>query len=456
MTPAQLQAAGFGTRALAAIGLGIGLAGASALQAQTCQHQWSLLPIQPEIQSMTTIDLGLGPRLYANRQVTTPGGGFAKSVVRWTGAGWEEIGEHWGIVWAFEAFDEGAGPVMFAAGDFMGVGGVASRSIIRWDGAAWSPVPTGWTPQSIAYLQALCVYDDGTGAALVVGGSFPGGVGGVTSASIAKWDGTAWSGFDGGIDGNIRDMLVWDDGTGTALYIGGYFDWAGTTLARRVAKWDGQQWHALGAGICPEPANGPVWALSVYDNGAGEALYAGGTFYGACGVPGSRALARWDGSQWSAVAQVAYQFPAVTALYVFDDGVRGPGLIVGGDFTAIGGISAQRIARYDGSGWSDLGIEIASFFLYMTRFDEGPTPTLWVDAGVLVSPGVYATAGRYQYVCEPCYPDCDGSGSLTLADFGCFQTRFVAADPQADCNQSGSLTIADFGCFQTKFVIGCP
>ncbi len=55
-----------------------------------------------------------------------------------------------------------------------------------------------------------------------------------------------------------------------------------------------------------------------------------------------------------------------------------------------------------------------------------------------------------------CYPDCNGVGGLTIADFGCFQTKFVAGDPYADCNGVGGLTIADFGCFQTKFVAGCP
>ncbi len=59
--------------------------------------------------------------------------------------------------------------------------------------------------------------------------------------------------------------------------------------------------------------------------------------------------------------------------------------------------------------------------------------------------------------CPPaCYPDCDGAGGLTIADFGCFQTKFVAGNPYADCTQSNGLTVADFACFQTKFVAGCP
>jgi hypothetical protein len=58
--------------------------------------------------------------------------------------------------------------------------------------------------------------------------------------------------------------------------------------------------------------------------------------------------------------------------------------------------------------------------------------------------------------CEACYPDCNADGALTVADFGCFQTRFVAGDPYADCNGDGQRTVADFGCFQTRFVSGCP
>ncbi len=55
-----------------------------------------------------------------------------------------------------------------------------------------------------------------------------------------------------------------------------------------------------------------------------------------------------------------------------------------------------------------------------------------------------------------CYPDCNGSGTLTIADFGCFQAAFAAGNMYADCNNSGTLTIADFGCFQAAFAAGCP
>ncbi len=39
----------------------------------------------------------------------------------------------------------------------------------------------------------------------------------------------------------------------------------------------------------------------------------------------------------------------------------------------------------------------------------------------------------------------DAESQLTSADFRCFQTKFVAADPYADCNADGQRTVADYG-----------
>ncbi len=55
-----------------------------------------------------------------------------------------------------------------------------------------------------------------------------------------------------------------------------------------------------------------------------------------------------------------------------------------------------------------------------------------------------------------CYPDCNQSLSLSVADFICYQTAFIAGNPYADCNADTALTIGDFICFQSSFVTGCP
>ncbi len=75
---------------------------------------------------------------------------------------------------------------------------------------------------------------------------------------------------------------------------------------------------------------------------------------------------------------------------------------------------------------------------------------------------LYATAAGFRWdslVLEDlsCYPDCNQSGGLSIADFICFQGQYVAGNlAYADCNNSGGLSIADFICFQGEYVAGCP
>ncbi|NOT30723.1 MAG: HYR domain-containing protein [Planctomycetes bacterium] len=75
------------------------------------------------------------------------------------------------------------------------------------------------------------------------------------------------------MNGFVVALAVYDDGSGPALYAGGYFGTAGGVPANGIAKWDGSSWTALGSGM-----NGFVSALRGYDDGNGPALYAGGGF----------------------------------------------------------------------------------------------------------------------------------------------------------------------------------
>ncbi|MEQ9096486.1 MAG: GC-type dockerin domain-anchored protein [Phycisphaerales bacterium] len=56
---------------------------------------------------------------------------------------------------------------------------------------------------------------------------------------------------------------------------------------------------------------------------------------------------------------------------------------------------------------------------------------------------------------EPCYPDFDEDGQLTIFDFLAFQNAFDSGDLIADCDADGSLTLFDFLCFQNAFDAGC-
>ena len=87
----------------------------------------------------------------------------------------------------------------------------------------------------------------------------------------------------------------------------------------------------------------------------GQAVYVGGRFTSAGGVPVS-GLAMWDGKNWSSVGggiddcRGVFCFPTAYSLEV-----QGSELVVGGNFASIGGVLANKVARWDGSKWSTIG-----------------------------------------------------------------------------------------------------
>jgi hypothetical protein len=85
--------------------------------------------------------------------------------------------------------------------------------------------------------------------------------------------------------------------------------------------------------------NGSVNALAV----SGTDLYAGGYFTTAGGVTANR-IAKWNGSAWSALGS-GMNYP-VNAL-----AVSGTDLYAGGSFSTAGGVSAKSIAKWNGSAW---------------------------------------------------------------------------------------------------------
>jgi trimeric autotransporter adhesin len=181
------------------------------------------------------------------------------------------------------------------------------------------------------------------------------------------------------VNSTVYALKVFDDGDGPALYAGGNFTTAGGVTVNRVAKWDGSQWSALGGGM-----DDIVHVLTIFDG----SLHAAGNFGTADGVTVNH-VARWDGSQWSALGSGLDE--RVRTLAVFDTNPGSPddgqSLYAGGIFQNAGAVSASRIAHWDGLQWAPLGGGVNSWVRALAVFDPGRGPGLYAGGEFTLAGG---------------------------------------------------------------------
>ena len=242
-------------------------------------------------------------------------------------------------------------------------GGSSASALARWDGTTWSPYQGGIASCcSQASVSALTPKGD----SLLVGGTF-GKAGTVETFNITAWDGVAWSGelssSGSGLSASGRAMV----GYNGSLVVGGNFHSAGGSEIWSIAQWDGGTWSGLGSGM-----NSTVSALTVFQGD----LIAGGGFTAAGGTP-AYGIARWDGTSWHPLGSGVNA--SVWALTVWNGD-----LYAGGSFSQAGGQPASRIARWNGTSWNILGPGVGP---------SGAVKSLAGYDSVLVVGGNFATAG---------------------------------------------------------------
>ncbi len=304
------------------------------------------------VKALTAGDVGHGAELFAAGDFEYAGGTPVHHIARFNGSTWSTlVGYAVGLsdsAKALHVYDDGRSNALYAGGAFNVAGGHAARSIARYDSTGWEALAGPLGNGADSDVNAMVVHDDGNGESLFVGGDFE-TAGRTVLNHIGRWDGTAWTVLSEplgvGVDSSVEALALFDDGGGEALYAGGSFDQAGGVIAHNVAMWDGNRWWSVGGGV-----TGHVEALAAYPAGAGSELYVAGSLSEAGGVPVSR-IARWDGAQWRALGSGVNS--SVYAMAVYDDG-GGADLYVAGFFTQAGGIPVDRIARWDGAAWSAL------------------------------------------------------------------------------------------------------
>lgn len=227
---------------------------------------------------------------------------------------------------------------LFVGGAFTQAGSKALNYIARWDGSAWQSLGDGALNGTNGFVYALAVRSD----ILYVGGKFT-YAGGAPVKNIAQYSISqrVWAqlgpfgpnavGLSGDDQAFVGTILVHD----STVYAGGSFNDANGVPVKNIAAWSlaKKQWSAVGnpgSGV-----NGTVNAIAALKS----KIFIGGNFSSVGSVPAS-GIARWDGTNWSALGNGVNGF--VNAI-----GVMGDTLFVGGSFSMAGDSGAKNIARWE-------------------------------------------------------------------------------------------------------------
>ena len=286
-------------------------------------------------------------------------------------SGWSALGS--GMNGSVSALTTWNGSLV-AAGSFTTADGTPANCIARWTGTAWEPLGSGVCCGGFStFINTLAVLPSGE---LVAGGDFT-IAGGVPVRSLARWDGSTWAPigpFAISFGDIVYGSAVLPNGN---LVIAGSFASVGGVAANNVALWDGATWSALGAGV-----NSTAMAVAAMPNGN---VVVGGFFSTAGGSSSNARLALWDGTAWSSLGLPAPGASSILALHVTSAG----SLVVGGDFTSVGGVPAAGIARWQNGTWSPLGSGVPAG--YVRTLTGLPNGSIAVGGGFSTAGGVFAS-----------------------------------------------------------------
>jgi hypothetical protein len=406
---------------------------------------------------------------YAGRLVA--GGDFVESidpypaafdVASWNGLVLTNFGTGTnGVVTALEAFNYGplGSQELLAGGTFTAAGGVGANRIARWNEDPFSPFPPpAWQAMGAGFNDVVYAIKRYNGVTYAAGSFTASGATGL--AHIAKWNETTdvWEPVGSGLNGTVYALEVYNG----VLYAGGSFTNAGAVSTGGFARWNGSSWSNIGGFFL-----GTVYALEVYSGN----LVMAGQFNGFGGSPN---LSSTNGSSYANFGVGGADGP-IYALAVHEGN-----LVIGGEFGFAGNQPARRLAKWNGTSWSEIEGGTDDTIYALASFQGELHVGGWFSevGGFHMSPrwDRYSTTGIPMFVRQPSSVTVNpgGSASFTAEPVETFyseQSRWYRGnDPLSDgptgtgSSISGAtlktvsvqnVSVADAGVYQRRVTNAC-
>ncbi|HEU4419480.1 MAG TPA: hypothetical protein VFT55_11120, partial [Planctomycetota bacterium] len=207
-----------------------------------------------------------------------------------------------------------------AAGPFSEAGSAPAAGLARYDGDRWH-VLARFSGGSGQLVYDAAVYQD----SLVVSGSFT-HIDGVPFPGIARYDGVSWHPF-----GTIAPFALYAHGA--ELYGFG---------ATALQRWNGTTFAVVGT-----PPTGSIDALHGHSDGL---------LYALNNDAFNHRVLRWNGVTLQSIGTANDFLQAL--------GSHGGTLVVGGRFSAVGGVPAVLLARWNGANWSAMQAPVSGYSAY--------------------------------------------------------------------------------------------
>jgi hypothetical protein len=303
-------------------------------------QQWSSVGTPITSDGILALAVDSQDNLYvaARRNSSLPSfNGIETQFAKWDGTNWTSMGNFerkpQGVTklflgtwyWTIETIKIDENDNIYVGGDFTDVDNILVNGIAKWDGSNWTYLGDESSP-GIGEVQLNTSVNErqykvsslglDSNNILYISGIFT-QIGSINANYIARWNGSNFSRLGSNLDGSVgpneNDGIDFSTSGGANtgpfltvdsknnVYVGGFFEFVGGNQdqgipklqVRSIAKWNGTEWSALANGF----SAGEVTNLAVDSN---DNVYVVGEFR----IFGNSTfiyVAKWNGSQWNGI-----------------------------------------------------------------------------------------------------------------------------------------------------------